>query len=186
MRFTFRVNGVAGIDLWLTLTWFVLGFRSWNPRLSRCFSITTFLIQRIQSSSWGLNIFTFSIRRIQHIHSSNKLPSTKKNIIDTCFPTFDWGGADLRRFGSPLSYSPIFSDGIIYFEGNDLVRLGPTGGLSSNPGILIIFFSEHQYIISSYNLKIFCTLLYFYPVYSKALISPHMALTLSIFVCVQL
>ena len=70
MRFTFRVNGVAGIDLWLTLAWFVLGFRSRNPRLSRCFSITTFLIQRIQSSSWGLNIFTFSIRRIQHIYSS--------------------------------------------------------------------------------------------------------------------
>ena len=160
MRFTFRVNGVAGIDLWLTLAWFVLGFRSRNPRLSRCFSIATFLIQRIQSSSWGLDILTFSIRRIQHIYS---IKIEHNNIIDTCFPTLDWGGADLRRFGSPLSYSPIFSDGIIYLEGNDLVRLGPTGGLSSNPGILIIFFSEHQYMISSYNLKMFCTFLNFLP-----------------------
>ena len=49
--------------------------------------------------------------------------------------TLDCGGADLRRLGSPLSYSPMSSDGIMYFDGNDFVRLGPNGGLSSNPGI---------------------------------------------------
>ena len=59
MRFTFRVNGVAGIDLWLTLAGFVLGFRWRDPGLSRWFSITTFLIERIQSTSWGLDIFKF-------------------------------------------------------------------------------------------------------------------------------
>lgn len=64
------------------------------------------------------------------------LTKTRKGLKHIFLHTLDCGGADLRRFGSPLSYSPMFSDGIMYFDGKDLVRRGPNGGLSSYPGMI--------------------------------------------------
>ena len=82
----------------------------------------------------------------------------RKQLKHIFFHTLDCGGADLRRFGSPFSYSPISSDGIMYFDGNDLVRRGPNGGLSSNPGIINLTLSfrlripfKTRYVLSAQN-----------------------------------
>ena len=160
MCFTFRVNGVAGIDLWLTLAWFVLGFRSRNPRLSRCFSITTFLIQRIQPSSGGLNIFTFSIRGIQYIFQA----SIYKIEHNWYLFSYLWLG---RSWPTPIWIPTIIFSHIFWWYHilwRQWFGTPRTHGRSIfKSWHFIIFFSIHQYMISSYNLKMFCTFLNFLP-----------------------